>query len=108
MNKLSAERRAQILSMMVEGMSICAIARLAGVSKNTIVKLLHDAGEACLGYQERELCDLPSKRVQCDEIWSFVYAKQKNVPEARKGEFGMGGVWTWTALCADTKLVPCW
>ena len=108
MNKLPAAQRVQILSMMVEGMSIRAIARLTGASKNTLVKLLHDAGEACLGYQDKALRDLPCKRVQCDEIWSFVYAKQKNVPEERKGEFGVGDVWTWTALCADTKLVPCW
>jgi IS1 family transposase len=108
MNKLAPERRTQILAMMVEGVSIRAIARLTGASKNTIVKLLREAGEACLDCQDAALRDLPCKRVQCDEIWSFVHSKQKNVPEDRKGEFGIGDVWTWTALCADTKIVPCW
>lgn len=108
MNKLPAGTRAQILAMMVEGVSIRSIARLTGTSKNTIVKLLREAGEACLDYQDATLRNLPCTRIQCDEIWSFVHAKEKNVPEARKGEFGVGDVWTWTALCADTKLVPCW
>ncbi len=93
---------------MVEGVSIRAIARLTGASKNTIVKLLADAGQACSDYQDRELRDLPCKRVQVDEIWSFVYAKERNVPDYLKGRFGYGDVWTWTAICADTKLVPSW
>jgi IS1 family transposase len=108
MNRLPTERRAQILEMMVEGVSIRAICRLTGVSKNTVVKLLVDAGEACSAYQDRALRSLPCKRVQVDEIWSFCYAKDKNVPEEKKGQFGYGDVWTWTAICADTKLVPCW
>src|SRR5208283_2341524 len=106
MNKSSAERRAQILGMMVEGVSIRAISRMTGASKNTIVKLLTDAGNACSEYQDRTLRNLPCKRIQADEIWSFVYAKAKNVPENMRGQFGVGDAWTWTTLCADTKLVP--
>jgi IS1 family transposase len=106
MNKLSRGKRAQIIAMMVEGMSIRAITRLTGASKNTVVKLLADAGTACREYQDRTLRNLPCRRVQCDEIWSFCYAKQKNVPEEKRGRFGYGDVWTWTAIDADTKLVP--
>ena len=94
--------------MMVEGVSIRAITRMTGVSKNTVVKLLADAGNACLDYQDRTLRDLPCKRIQADEIWSFVYAKQKNVPEDKRGQFGYGDVWTWTAIDADSKLIVCW
>ncbi len=81
---------------------------MTNASKNTIVKLLADAGSACLDYQDRSLRNLPSKRVQADEIWSFVYSKQKNVPEEKRGQFGYGDVWTWTALDADSKLIVCW
>ena len=108
MNKLPVAKRAQILGMMVEGVSIRAISRMTGASKNTIVKLLADAGQACSDYQDQTLVNLPCKRLQADEIWSFVYAKQKNVPQEMRGQFGIGDVWTWTALCADTKLVPSW
>ena len=73
-----------------------------------MTKLLVDVGAACVEYQDAALRNLPCKRIQCDEIWSFVYAKQKNVPAERKGEFGIGDVWTWTAIDADTKLVPSW
>lgn len=108
MNKLSADRRAQILGMMVEGMSIRAITRMTGVSKNTVAKLLADAGNACLDYQDRALRNLSCQRIQADEIWSFVYAKQRNVPQEKRGQFGYGDVWTWTALDADTKLIVAW
>jgi IS1 family transposase len=108
MNRLTTSRRAQILGMMVEGMSIRAITRMTGVSKNTVAKLLADAGQACLEYQDMALRNLPCKRIQADEIWSFVYSKQKNVPEGRRGQFGYGDVWTWTALDADNKLIVCW
>jgi len=108
MNRLPTEKRAQILGMMVEGMSIRAISRLTGASKNTIAKLLADAGAACLAYQDTVLRDLPCKRLQVDEIWSFVYAKARNVPERLKDDPGVGDVWTWTAIDADTKLVPSW
>lgn len=106
MNKLSVAKRAQILGLLVEGTSLRATSRLADVSINTVTKLLVDAGTACAEYQDKTLRNLPCKRIQCDEIWSFVYSKQKNVPEEKRGEFGVGDVWTWTAIDADTKLVP--
>lgn len=106
MNKLPTAKRAQIIGMMVEGMSIRAISRLTGASKNTIAKLIEDAGEACSAYQDRVFRDLPCKRLQLDEIWSFVYAKAKNAPEAMKAAGEAGDIWTWTAIDADTKLVP--
>jgi IS1 family transposase/lambda repressor-like predicted transcriptional regulator len=108
MNRLSTEKRAQILGMLTEGNSLRATTRMAGVSINTVSKLLVDIGAACTEYQDRALRDLPCTTVQVDEIWSFCYSKQKNVPEEHKGEYGYGDVWTWTALCADTKLVPSW
>lgn len=108
MNKLDTKQRAQILHMLVEGNSLRATARMAGVSRNTVDKLLSDVGTACLEYQDEHLRKLTCSRIQCDEIWSFVYSKDKNVPSDKKDEFGYGDVWTWTALDADTKLVPCW
>jgi IS1 family transposase len=108
MNRLPLKKRAQILHMMVEGNSLRATARMADVSRNTVDRLLQDVGAACLDYQDSALRSLPCKTIECDEIWSFVYAREKNVPEDKKGEFGYGDVWTWTAICADTKLVPCW
>jgi len=107
-NKLPLEKRAQILGMMVEGMSIRSISRLTGASKNTIVKLLADSGRACSEYQDRAFRELTCKRLQLDEIWSFVYAKEKNVPTAKRAPEIAGDVWTWTALDADTKLIASW
>jgi hypothetical protein len=104
MNKLPAAKRAQILQMMVEGVSIRAISRMTGASKNTIVKLLADAGQACAAYQDTNLRGLTCKRLQVDEIWSFVYAKDKNIPTAKAAPKDAGSVWT--AICADTKLIP--
>jgi IS1 family transposase len=108
MNRLSTEKRAAILGMMVEGNSLRATTRMAGCSINTVSKLLLDIGEACATYQDEHLRDLPCKTIEADEIWSFVYAKAKNVPEELKGMFGVGDVWTWTALDADTKLIASW
>lgn len=108
MNRLSTERRAQILSMLVEGNSLRATSRMSGASINTVLKLLLDVGDACAAYQGRVLVDLPCTTIECDEIWSFCYAKAKNVPQEHEGTFGYGDVWTWTAICADTKLVPAW
>ncbi|MBI1775421.1 MAG: IS1 family transposase [Proteobacteria bacterium] len=108
MNKLPTSQRAQILGMMVEDMSIRAIVRLTGASKNTIVKLLADAGRACAEYQNEVLRDLPCKRFPLDEIWAFVYAKAKNAPAEMKASGDAGDVWTWTAICADTKLAVSW
>lgn len=106
MNRLSIEKRAQIIGMLIEGMSLRAASRLANVSINTVTKLLVDVGSACAEYQDKALRNLPCKRIQCDEIWAFVYAKQKNIPADKRGQFGYGDVWTWTAIDADTKLVP--
>jgi IS1 family transposase len=108
MNRLSTERRAQIIGCLTEGMSIRSTVRITGAAKNTITKLLVDLGEVCSDYQHRTLVDLPCTVIECDEIWNFVGAKDKNIPEARRGEYGVGSVWTWTAICADTKLIPTW
>jgi IS1 family transposase len=106
MNKLSAEDRAHLLQLLCEGMSIRAVGRATtGASKNTIIKLLNDAGRALGAYQDRVFVNLPCKRVQVDEIWSFTYAKQKNVATAKAAPIECGDTWTWTAICADTKLV---
>lgn len=106
MNKLTRTARAQILGMMVEGMSIRATSRMTGASKNTVVKLLEDAGEAFSAYQDRTLRGLTCKRIQVDEIWAFVYAKAKNVKTAKAAPEGAGDCWTWLAIDADTKLIP--
>ena len=106
MNKLSRTDRAAILGLMVEGMSMRAISRTTGASKNTIAKLLEDAGEAFSEYQDRVMRNLTCKRVQVDEIWAFVYAKKKNVATAKAAPEGAGDAWTWMAIDADTKLIP--
>jgi len=103
---LSLERRARIIGCLVEGNSIRATARMTDSAKNTVVKLLVDIGQACAEYQDKTLRNLKCIRIQADEIWSFCYAKEKNVPADKKGQFGYGDVWTWTAICADSKLVP--
>ncbi|MGB7283068.1 MAG: IS1 family transposase [Candidatus Acidiferrum sp.] len=108
MNILSETKRVQVIAALVEGNSIRATVRMTGAAKNTIVKLLAEVGTACAEYQRRVFRNLTCKRIQCDEIWSFCYAKQKNVPADLQGQFGYGDVWTWTAICADTKLVPSW
>jgi IS1 family transposase len=81
---------------------------MTGVAKNTVAKLLVDLGEACWRYQSRAFVDLPCKRIECDEIWSFCGAKAKNVPEEKRNDPNYGDVWTWTAIDADSKLVPVW
>src|SRR5215472_13789941 len=108
MNQLSAEKRTQIVSALVEGCSIRAIVRMTGASKNTIAKLLLELGAACSNYLDKALINLPCKRIQCDEIWSFVGAKQKNVSLERARREICGDVWTWVALDADTKLICSW
>ena len=108
MNKLSPTKRSQVVAALVEGSSIRATVRMTGVAKNTVTKLLVDLGRACDEYQRRTLVGLRSKRIQCDEIWSFVYAKEKNAPEAMKAAGQAGDVWTWTAMDADSKLMVSW
>lgn len=105
MNRLSNDDRAKILHLLCEGMSIRAITRLTGASKNTVSKLLIDAGTACAVYHDANVRDVKAARVQVDEIWSFTYAKQKNVATAKEAPEGAGDTWTWTALDADSKMV---
>lgn len=108
MTMLTTKTKAQVLTLLAEGDSINATTRITGVSKNTILKLLVHVGNACVAYQDLVMRDLPLKKVQCDEIWAFVGMKQKNVPEEFKGILGYGDVYTWLAIDADTKLIPCW
>jgi IS1 family transposase len=108
MNRLSTEKRAQVIGCLVEGMSIRGTVRATGVAKNTVTALLVDLGDACSAYQHYTLTQLDCERIECDEIWSFCQSKAKNVPAEHEGEFGWGDVWTWTAIDADTKLVPAW
>jgi IS1 family transposase len=105
MNKLSTEDRARILHLLCEGQSIRAITRLTGASKNTVTKLLVDAGKACMAYHDANVRTVKAKRIQVDEIWSFTYAKQKNVATAKAAPADAGDTWTWTAIEADTKLI---
>ncbi len=105
MNKLSTADRVRVVAALVEGCSIRATVRMTGIAKNTIVKLIGELGAACADYHEKHVRDIKSKRIQCDEIWSFVAMKEKNVPEHRRDEFGIGSVWTWTAMDADSKLM---
>jgi IS1 family transposase len=105
MNRLSTAERAKVIAALVEGNSIRAVCRMTGIAKGTVLKLLVDLGRACFVYHDRTLRSLSCKRVQCDEVWSFCYAKEKNLPEEMKGKLGVGDVWTWTAIDADTKLI---
>ena len=106
MKRLTREKQAQIISALIEGCSIRATSRMFGVSKDTVLKLQVEAGYASADYQDKSFHGLTCKRVQCDEVWAFCYAKQKNVPAEKQGKFGYGDVWTWTAIDADTKLIP--
>jgi IS1 family transposase len=106
-NRLSRQRRVAILAALCEGASISATARQVGVSKVTVLKLLAEIGPVCLDYQQKVMVNLPCKRLQADEIWSFIFCKEKHVRPEHRG-MGRGDCWTWTAICADTKLIPCW
>src|SRR5437868_3926587 len=108
MNKLPLQTRVQILQMLCEGSSMRSISRITGVSINTVSKLLVDAGEACAAFHDAKVRGIKSTAVQCDEIWSFSYAKQKNVKFAKDAPEGAGDVWTWTAIDADSKLIVSW
>jgi IS1 family transposase len=108
MNRLSTAERAKVLAVLVEGNGLRATARITGVARMTVEKLFRDLGTVCASYQDATLRNLPCKRLQCDEIWAFCYAKAKNVPAEKRGQFGYGDIWTWTAIDADTKLVPSW
>lgn len=104
MNRISNLARHKIVGALVEGVSINATCRITGIAKHTVLKLLKDLGCACAEYHNRAVRNLRVRRVQCDEIWAFVYAKQKNVSEEQMAQ-GAGDCWTWTAIDADTKLV---
>ena len=106
MNTLNKTKRAQLVSVLVEGNSLRATARICDVAFNTVLKFIPEIGRVCGEYQDKAFRNLKCKRIQCDEIWSFCYAKQKNVPEDKQGVFGYGDVWTWVAMDAETKLVP--
>lgn len=108
MNKLSTAKRAAVVAALVEGNSIRATVRMTGIAKNTVVKLLTDLGAACQRFHDQTVTDLKCRRIQCDEIWSFVYAKEKNAKPEMKDAGTAGDVWTWTALDADSKLIVSW
>lgn len=108
MNRLNRTERAQIIRALVEGNSIRSTSRMTGFAQNTIMKLLRDLGAACADYQNRTLTNLTTKHVEADEIWAFVAAKEKNVPEPHRGEFGWGDVWTWVAIDQDSRLIITW
>ena len=108
MNKLSVSKRATIINLLVEGVSLRSISRITGASINTITKLLVEAGQACAEYHDETVRNVRAKRVQADEIWSFTYAKQANVTTAKQAPDGAGDTWTWTALDADSKLIISW
>lgn len=108
MNKLSTEERARILHLLCEGNSIRSVTRLTGASKNTVIKLLTDAGRACGAYHDANVRGVKAKRIQVDEIWSFTYAKQKNVATAKAAPEEAGDTWTWTAIDAESKLIVSW
>lgn len=108
MNKLTAKDRAHVIHLLCEGMSIRAITRVTGISKTTVSKLVADAGQAAAWYQDRVFQNLSSKRLQIDEIWGFIAAKQKNVKAMKRPQADAGDAWLWLATDADTKLVPCW
>jgi IS1 family transposase len=105
MNTLNIERQTAVIAALVEGNSVRSTVRMTGVAKDTVLKLLARIGQVCAEYQDKTLRNLTCKRIQCDEIWQFCYAKEKNVPEELRGKFGYGDVWTWVAIDADTKLI---
>jgi IS1 family transposase len=108
MNKLPLAKRVQVLSMLCEGSSMRAISRVVGISINTVVKLLIDAGNVCESFHNARVRNVPAKRIQCDEIWAFCYAKAKNAPAEMKASGDAGDVWTWTAIDPDSKLIVSW
>ena len=105
MNKLSTAERVQIIRCLVEGNSVNSTVRITGRPKHTVLNLLNDMGKVCAEYHDKHVRRLTCKRIRVDEVWGFCHCKQKNVPAERKGQFGIGDVWTWTAVDADTKLI---
>jgi IS1 family transposase len=107
MNKLNTEKRAQVVAALVEGNSLRSTVRMTGVAKRTVSRLLVELGEACSRYQDKAFVNLKCRRLQCDEVWTFTFAKEKNCTAEMKAK-GYGDTWTWVAMDADSKLVPCW
>src|SRR6266852_5709186 len=105
MNKLPLETRVRVLNLLVEGSSLRSISRVCNVSINTVTKLLVDAGHVCAAFHDQKVRGVKAKRVQCDEIWSFTYAKQKNVATAKRRDLAVGDTWTWTGIDADSRLI---
>jgi IS1 family transposase len=108
MNKLTHEKRCAVVRCLVDGCSVRATVRITGVAKNTIQRITRELGEACFKFQDKMLRNISSKRIQCDEVWCYCYAKDKNLPDEMRGAPGVGSIWTWTALDADTKLIVSW
>lgn len=108
MNRLSTAERARVINYLIEGCSLRSTMRLTGVAKKTVSRILVETGEACAAYHDKIMRNLPCKVIQVDEIWSFTYAKQANIPERLQGQDGIGDTWTWVAIDADTKLIPSW
>ncbi len=109
MNRMDTVRRAQVVRCLIEGCSINSTVRMTGVAKNTILKLLVELGAACVEFLDATMRNLPCERLQADEAWAFCYAKQKNVKPEHFDDGGYAGdIWTWVAIDADTKLIPCW
>ena len=106
MNRMDLKRQAAIIAALVEGVGIRSTCRMTGASKGAVTKLIADLGPVCAAYMDQAFHDLPCKTLEVDEILAFCYAKAKNVPEEKKGTFGFGDVWTFTAIDADTKLIP--
>lgn len=107
MNRLNPDRRAAVLRALVDGASVRTICRMTEAAKGTVLRVLADVGAACVAYERAQLVNLLCRNIQCDEIWSFVGTKERTIAPAEKNN-GRGDVWTWKALCADTKLVPRW
>ena len=108
MNKLTTYERARIISCLVEGCSMRSTVRMTGAAKKTVARLQVEAGQACARYHDKVMRNLPCKIIQVDEVWTFTYSKQKNIPEHLKGMDGIGDTWTWIAIDADSKLIPAW
>ena len=108
MKRLSREKRALIVRCFTEGVGVNAAARMADVSKNTVLKLLADLGPVCQSYQAQVLVNLACKKLQADEIWCFTAMKAKNIPPELVGRWGLGDTWVWVAVCAECRLVPSW
>lgn len=107
MNRLSNTDRCRVLACLVEGNSIRATVRITGIAKKTVSRIGVELGQACERFADRVMVNLPCRQIQCDEIWSFCYAKEKNVPASMRGK-GAGDVWTWVAIDPETKLIPAW